>query len=104
VSVAFYRVAQEALNNVAKHSGATEAAVRLTFPGEDHGLRLTIEDDGVGFDPSAAGTGQLGLGIMRERGEAIGAVLTIVSEPGQGTVVRLDWSPDEAAPAPAATP
>ena len=64
------------------------------------GLLLTIEDDGTGFDPAAAGSGQLGLGIMRERAEAIGATLTVNSAPGQGTTVAVTWSPGDTAQGP----
>jgi nitrate/nitrite-specific signal transduction histidine kinase len=100
VGIALYRIAQEALNNVAKHSGATTATVSLRSLGESGGgLLLTIEDDGAGFDSAAAGFGQLGLGIMRERAEAIGATLTISSAPGQGTTVSATWSPGDVAPA-----
>jgi two-component system nitrate/nitrite sensor histidine kinase NarX len=98
VRVALYRIAQEALNNVAKHSGATTATVSLSShdkPGG--GLRLAIRDDGTGFDPAAAGSTQLGLGIMKERAEAIGASLTISSAPGRGTTVSVTWSPEETA-------
>jgi nitrate/nitrite-specific signal transduction histidine kinase len=100
VGIALYRIAQEALNNVAKHSGATAATVSLSSLAEPRGgLLLTIEDDGTGFDSAAAGLGQLGLGIMRERAEAIGATLTISSAPGQGTTVSATWSPGDTAPA-----
>ena len=98
VRVAFYRIAQEAINNVAKHSGAATATVSLSPPNEPgEGLRLTIQDDGTGFDPAEAETGRLGLGIMRERAEAIGASLTITSAPGQGTTVSAMWSPGDRA-------
>jgi signal transduction histidine kinase len=101
VGIALYRIAQEALNNVAKHSGATTATVSLSSLGEPGGgLLLTIEDDGTGFDSAAAGFGQLGLGIMRERAEAIGATLTISSAPGQGTTVSATWSPGDTAQGP----
>ena len=94
VRVAFYRIAQEALNNVAKHSGATRATVSLSPLDEPKGgLRLVIQDDGVGFDPAETGTGRLGLGIMRERAEAVGASLTITSAPDQGTTLWAIWSP-----------
>jgi nitrate/nitrite-specific signal transduction histidine kinase len=94
VGIALYRIAQEALNNVAKHSGARSATVTLSSLREPGGgLLLTIEDDGAGFDFAASGSGQLGLGIMRERAEAIGATLTISSAPGQGTTVSARWSP-----------
>ena len=90
VRVALYRIAQEALNNVAKHSGARHASVGLTC--EDGAVRLTIADDGSGFD-TVAPSGQLGLGIMRERADAVGAALDLRSAPGQGTTVTVTWSP-----------
>lgn len=90
VHVALYRIAQEALNNVAKHSGASKAQVILACG--DEGLQLTVEDDGAGFDPTVAGTGHLGMGIMRERAEAVGARLEVQSAPGEGTKVRVTWS------------
>ena len=52
-----------------------------------------VEDDGAGFDPSAAATGHLGLGIMRERAESVKARLLICSAPGEGTKVSVTWSP-----------
>lgn len=87
--IALYRIAQESLNNVAKHSGATQAAVRLTLrPGR---VALNIIDDGRGFDPASVPGDHLGLRIMRERADAIGAVVTIASEPGEGTEVSVEW-------------
>ena len=96
VRVALYRIAQEALNNVAKHSGATTATVSLWSDDKPGGaLHLEIRDDGTGFDPAAAGFAQFGLGIMKERAEAIGANLSINSVPGQGTTVSATWSPED---------
>ncbi len=96
VRLALYRIAQEALNNVAKHSGATTATVSLWSDDEPGGeVHLAIRDDGTGFDPAAAGSAQFGLGIMKERAEAIGASLTISSAPGQGTTVSVTWSPGD---------
>jgi signal transduction histidine kinase/ligand-binding sensor domain-containing protein len=89
VKVALYRIAQEALNNVAKHSGAGQATVRLCCGPERVALHVT--DDGRGFDVDAIPPDHLGVGIMRERAEAIGATLTIESEIGQGTEVTLVW-------------
>ena len=86
--MALYRIAQEALNNVVKHSSATKAGVSLTCTGD--GLRLLVEDDGTGFSESA-GVGKLGLGIMRERAEAVGARLEVSSQPGKGTSVQVLW-------------
>jgi len=89
--IGLYRVAQEALNNVAKHSAATSAVVRLTCP--DDGVELVIADDGRGFDPGLVGPDHLGLGIMRERAEAIGARLEVQTGLGKGTRVVAKWSP-----------
>jgi signal transduction histidine kinase len=91
VRVAFYRISQEALNNVAKHSGATHAILSVSC--HDERVRLTVEDDGSGFDSATAGAGQLGLGIMRERAEAVGAILQVDSKPGEGTTVVATWRP-----------
>ncbi len=88
VQVGFYRIAQEALNNVVKHARASQAVVtlRLCEP-----VRLTVADNGVGFDLSAVTADHLGLRIMRERAEAIGARLSVYSEPGEGTQVSVVW-------------
>ena len=88
VEQCFYRVTQEALDNVAKHAGAQRIAVTLQ---EDNGqLLLTVSDDGVGFATDAvASEYRFGLQGMRERAELIGATLEIESSPGQGTTVRL---------------
>ncbi|MBC8422406.1 MAG: GAF domain-containing protein [Chloroflexi bacterium] len=90
VQVALYRIAQEALNNVAKHAGASQATVSLCCqPGRG---KLCISDDGQGFDLKAIPRESLGLGIMRERAEAVGATLTVESEIGRGTQVTVVWS------------
>jgi two-component system nitrate/nitrite sensor histidine kinase NarX len=90
VKVALYRIAQEALNNMAKHAGASEATVRLCcLAGQ---VELWVRDDGQGFDPASLPPDSLGLGIMRERAEAIGAKLTIESEAGRGTEVSVVWA------------
>ena len=89
VKAAFYRVAQEALNNTAKYAQARQVTLHLAG-GKDE-LRLEARDDGRGFDPLAIPPDSLGLNIMRERAEAIGASLQIHSAPEQGTVIMLDW-------------
>jgi two-component system sensor histidine kinase UhpB len=83
-----YRVAQEALSNAARHSGATRLAVRLRRAAAG-AVVLEVSDDGRGFafDESQQG---LGIGGMRERALLVGAELTIESRPGSGTAVRLD--------------
>jgi nitrate/nitrite-specific signal transduction histidine kinase len=91
VRVALYRISQEALNNVVKHSGATRAALSFTCEGDE--IRLVIGDNGSGFDAVKAGAGQLGLGIMMERAEAVGATLELDSKPGLGTTVCVGWQP-----------
>jgi signal transduction histidine kinase len=95
VQIALYRIAQEALNNVAKHSGASRCT--LTVRWDSVGARLTVTDDGRGFDPERISQDHLGLGIMRERAQAIGAALRIAGDPGRGTTVEVAWG-DVAAP------
>jgi len=89
VQIALYRIAQEALNNVARHAGASQATVRLRCQFEQ--VELHISDDGQGFDPTSVALQHLGLGIMRERAEAIHATLRIESQPGSGTQVVIFW-------------
>jgi signal transduction histidine kinase len=82
-----YRIVSEALHNIAKHARAASATVRV---GTDAGiLRVTVRDDGAGFDPEAGYPGHLGLSTMAERAAAIGADLTIDSAPGAGTTMTL---------------
>ncbi len=89
VKIVFYRVAQETLNNIAKHSGARQVELHLEcLPGQMH---LLIKDDGLGFEPNSITPEHLGIAIMRERANSIGASLKIESQPGQGTTVELDW-------------
>ena len=89
VKLAFYRIAQEAINNVAKHSQAAQAAVELRC--EASVKTLLIQDNGRGFDVARAPSTHLGLNIMRERAEAVGATLSIESQPGRGTRVQARW-------------
>jgi two-component system, NarL family, sensor histidine kinase UhpB len=81
-----YRVAQEALSNAARHSGAKHVAVTLRRAPEE--VELTVADDGRGFAFDEADRG-LGLGGMRERALLVDGALTIESRPGAGTTVRL---------------
>ena len=91
VKIVFYRVAQEALNNIAKHSGARQVELRLGCQ-PDH-INLLIKDDGLGFDPYSITPDHLGISIMRERASSIGATLKIETQVGLGTSIELDWSP-----------
>jgi two-component system, NarL family, sensor histidine kinase UhpB len=97
VQLVVYRVAQEALTNAARHSGAARIEVSLRRSGR--GVELSVADDGRGFafDQSERG---LGIGGMRERALLVGGELTIESRPGQGTTVHLsvpDKPPPDAA-------
>jgi signal transduction histidine kinase len=100
VQITFYRVAQEALHNVVKHSvaGHIIGSLRASPPfspdaaqGWQGQVILAIADDGQGFDPERVGPDQLGLSIMRERAATLGAKLSIQSRPGHGTQVSLAW-------------
>jgi signal transduction histidine kinase len=87
--VTFYRVTQEALNNVAKHAAAQRVDVVLAATTSD--VTLVIEDDGIGFDPGALAPGSGGFGLrgMRERAALVGATLQVESAPGEGTGIFL---------------
>jgi signal transduction histidine kinase len=95
VKVALYYIAQEALNNVAKHARASSAYVNLaTHPS---GAVLSVLDDGLGFDIAQVTPEHLGLAIMRERSESIDGELTIESAPGEGTEITIRWTNPEIA-------
>jgi PAS domain S-box-containing protein len=86
-AICLYRIVQEALRNVVKHSGAARAQVQLSADGA--GLSLVVTDDGRGFDAEeVAGRGGLGLVSMRERLRLVEGELTIVSQPGAGTRIE----------------
>jgi signal transduction histidine kinase len=82
-----YRVVQEALNNCAKHSQATQ--VRVVVHRNQDGLSVTVQDDGIGFDPAREkGMGLLG---MEERVERLGGQFSIESKSGKGTVLSIHF-------------
>jgi signal transduction histidine kinase len=87
---ALFRIAQEALTNVAKHARAKRVEITLV-PNAKH-VTLTIGDDGGGFEAESAirGRESWGMKIMRERAEAVGATLRIESAPGRGTRVIIE--------------
>jgi signal transduction histidine kinase len=94
---ALFRLAQEALQNVAKHSGATQ--VRLCISGDGQGVRLSIVDNGKGFDAGVRRTaGGLGLISMTERARSLGGSLSIESLPQQGVALTV-WVPLSEPPA-----
>ncbi len=92
-----FRVAQEALTNVAKHAGAARVEMTLEFApeavrGDTGAVLLRVLDDGAGFDPADAERADpsqgIGLRNMRERMASIGGVLDLQSSPGHGTQVE----------------
>ncbi len=99
VRIALYRIAQEALNNVARHANASQAWVHLRYfplgrPSQQEKaarVELVIQDNGSGFEPSQDRPGHLGLKIMRERAQDIDAVLSLASRPGEGTRITVRW-------------
>jgi two-component system nitrate/nitrite sensor histidine kinase NarX len=88
--VAFYRICQEALNNAAKHARASQIEINLKK--NEAAIELSIRDDGQGFDMQQAPSGHYGLGMMRERAEAAGLLLSIMSQPGHGTELIVRWN------------
>ena len=90
VTITLHRITQESLNNVAKHAEASEINIRLICDTEQ--VVLHIADDGRGFDPETIPSGHLGVGIMRERAQKIGATFQVDSKPGDGTIVTVTWS------------
>jgi two-component system nitrate/nitrite sensor histidine kinase NarX len=107
VKLAFYRIAQEALNNTAKHSGADRVDIEIksvsALPARkrkkagasqavfSQSVSMSIRDNGRGFDPGAVIGEHLGLGIMRERASNTHIALSIKSKPGVGTEISLLW-------------
>lgn len=92
VETAVFRIAQEALHNVAAHAQATRVTIALeAVPG---GLRLSVSDNGVGFDPSLRGQGRRppgwGLITMEERARGVGGRLRVDSSPGRGTTLVVE--------------
>jgi signal transduction histidine kinase len=87
--VELYRIAQEAFNNISKHSHAKH--VIITLRGTNESCELLINDDGQGFDPNKTPGGHFGLENMHSRARDIGAVTTINSSTGQGTSVQVIW-------------
>jgi signal transduction histidine kinase len=90
VKLAFYRVAQEAFANVVKHARAS--AVHLVLRrARDGAVVLTVADDGGGFDPGAVRATSMGVRMMHERMENLGASLVLDTSPGEGTTITAVW-------------
>jgi PAS domain S-box-containing protein len=96
VKIAFYRIAQESLNNIVKYARATRVEIKLNMECCD--VHMEIRDNGIGFDPSSLKPTSLGMRIMHERAASIHAHLDITSQPGHGTTVTLDWDENALVP------
>jgi len=95
VTVALFRIAQEALRNVWRHSSATSAEITVEF--DEGKTKITISDNGKGFElPQSMGdlakNGKLGLTGMQERAQLVGGILTVQSQPGKGTSITVELS------------
>lgn len=90
VSVTVYRILQECLTNISKHASAQR--VKIDIKESSDGLSLSIEDDGLGFDPSAPNRGY-GLAGMQERVEGLMGTMDIMSQPGAGTRIKVHFNP-----------
>lgn len=92
LATCFYRIAQESLSNVARHANASR--VEMDLVGVDHGIALSVTDDGRGFDRQKAGSSHAGLGLvsMEERLRLVGGTLEVTSGAHTGTTVRA-WAP-----------
>lgn len=100
LKITIFRLLQEALNNIVKHSGADHVLVTLKKNGKS--IELRVSDDGVGFDPSKdpfrkGEGGGFGITSMKERAELSGGTLTILTRKGQGTTVAASWDLPDAA-------
>jgi two-component system NarL family sensor kinase len=88
IELGIYRIAQEAVANALRHAHATDVRVTLRIAADS--VRLTVQDDGAGFDPSAIERGRFGIVGMRERARLLGGSLHVESAPGGGTRIEAD--------------
>jgi signal transduction histidine kinase len=93
VKINFYRIAQEALNNVIKHAHASQIEVTLNW--WSGGVLLSIQDNGRGFNPEHIPAGHMGIHIMRERAVNANIALEITSELNEGTMIVTSWNEGE---------
>jgi signal transduction histidine kinase len=92
VEQALYRVLQEGLENISRHANAKNVDIKLQRGKKD--LKLEIHDDGSGFDPKKVDAQErYGLQLMRERAQLIGAGFEVISQPGTGSTIRMEYSP-----------
>jgi two-component system sensor histidine kinase DegS len=93
IEVGLFRIVQEALNNVAEHAKASSASVSVDL--EPEAVVLTVQDDGIGFDPAetmkaAQARGSLGIHGIQQRAESLGGAVSFESEPGKGARVLVN--------------
>jgi len=89
VKIALYRIAQEALNNVGKHSAATQSRILMVCTQD--AITMSVSDNGKGFDSTTTKPESLGLGIMQERAKKIGATVSVESKPNEGSNITVLW-------------
>ena len=89
VQTAIFRITQESINNILKHSKADR--VQINFSNKRDRASLSIEDNGCGFTPSNVAEERMGLRIMRERADSVNASFELISQPGKGTKIVLNW-------------
>jgi signal transduction histidine kinase/ligand-binding sensor domain-containing protein len=89
VKITLYRIAQEALNNASRH--ADPSHIQIHCSSDQDVIRMSIRDDGKGFDYEEKLESRMGLGIMQERAADIGASLEVISKPGSGTSITIEW-------------
>ena len=91
LKIVIYRISQESLNNITKHSHADKVRIEVTRHKE--GLELLIEDNGSGFDAREvlARTQGMGIGSMKERAQYSGGVFSLITDKGKGTTIRVSW-------------
>jgi two-component system sensor histidine kinase UhpB len=95
VEEALYRIGQEALHNIVKHANASNATLRIVHEGDE--VKLTVSDDGVGFEPGEVPRLHFGLIGMRQRIDLVGGELQVESRPGEGTVIEASVPADGSA-------
>jgi signal transduction histidine kinase len=93
VAIALFRITQEALRNVWRHSGATRAEITIDF--SDGRTKITVSDNGNGFQipeniSDLAKQDKLGLAGMQERAQLVGGILMVQSKPGKGTTITVE--------------
>lgn len=97
------QIVREALSNVVRHSQAQRAWVRLSSQADGQ-VSITVEDDGVGFDPQQNRSGHYGLTIMQERGQTLGSQLRFEARAPHGTRVLFSFVPTALQPSAAKEP